>query len=198
MAAVTTPIHCAGRFRTPLHLLLIVVAAWTIGAVSESRAQSRPSPEYRVKAVFLYHFTQFVEWPDSAFESATAPIVIGVLGEDPFGDFLDETVAGELVRGRPIRIQRFTRSSQIGVCHVLFVSGSQARRMQGTFRTLSGKPILTVGDADEFADEGGMVQFVTSRGRIRLRINVQTVRDAGLTISSRLLNLADIVGGSGS
>src|SRR2546429_6482843 len=83
-------------------------------------------PEYRVKATFLFQFTQFVDWPANAFPNDRTPLVIGILGDDPFGRFLDETVRDETANGHPLLVERYRRVADVKNCHVLFVSGSDS------------------------------------------------------------------------
>jgi hypothetical protein len=156
-------------------------------------AQSSAIPEYRVKAAFLFQFTQFVDWPPEAFSSGQTPMVIGVLGEDPFGTFLDETVRNEKVNGHPLVVEHYRRLEDVNGCHVLFVSQSEANRMGDIVRAFKGRSTLMVGDANDFADRGGMIQFVTQENRIRLRINLAAARAANLTISSKLLRPAMVI-----
>jgi hypothetical protein len=152
--------------------------------------QPAPSAEYQVKAVFLFNLAQFVDWPPKAFPEPGAPLVIGVLGEDPFGSYLDETLRGETVHNRPLILQRYRRVSEIRICHVLFISRSESDRLEQIFASLRGRSVLTVGDSDDFITRGGMIRLVTEKNKIRIRINVNAVRAAGLTISSKLLRLA--------
>lgn len=154
-------------------------------------AQNAPSPEYQVKAVFLFNLAQFVEWSPKAFSDPRSPLVIGVLGEDPFGSYLDETLRGETVRNRPLVLQRYRRVSEIRVCHVLFISRSENDRLEQIFAALRGRAVLTVGDAEDFVTRGGMIRLVKEKSKIRIRINLDAVRAAGLTISSKLLRLAE-------
>ncbi len=176
---------------SPLVWLVISVLLLSRGAASPAPTPS--SPEYQLKAVFLFNFAQFVEWPPTAFPEAKTPVVIGVLGEDPFGAFLDETVRGEKVNNRPLVVQRFRRVEEIKTCHVLFVSRSERERLGQILPSLKGRNILTVGDAEDFAVRGGMIRFVTEKNKIRLRINVDAAKTADLTISSKLLRPAEIV-----
>src|SRR6185436_20495294 len=113
-------------------------------------AQAAIPEEYQVKAVFLFNFAQFVDWPSNAFPEAQAPLVIGVLGEDPFGSYLDETVRGEKINNRPMVVQRYRRVDEIKSCHILFISRSEAARLEEIFNGLKGRNILTVGDYDGF------------------------------------------------
>jgi hypothetical protein len=172
---------------------LLSVGALLLANSQTMAFQSKPIPEHQVKATFLFRFTQFVEWPAGAFPAAQAPLVIGVLGEDPFGPLLDETVRNEKVNEHPLAIERYTRLEDIKNVHVLFVSRRQAARIREITGALNGRSILTVGDADGFADGGGMIQFVTQENKIRLRINLTAARSANLTISSQLLRPAMVI-----
>jgi hypothetical protein len=158
---------------------------------SGPRLSAETSPEYQVKAVFLFNFAQFVDWPPKAFPEPQTPLVIGVLGEDPFGTYLDETVRGENVNNRPLVVQRYRRIGDIKTCHVLFINRSETDRLEQILASLRGRNILTVGDTDDFAQRGGMIQLVTEKNKIRMRINLEVVKAANLTISSKLLRVAE-------
>jgi YfiR/HmsC-like len=178
--------------------ILLQVAVWLAagGATAvptTTLAQSSPDPEYQLKAVFLFNFAQFVEWPASAFPNSQTPLVIGILGEDPFGPYLDETVRGESVNDRPLVVRRYRSVEEITVCHILFISRREDRRIKGILDSLRGRSVLTVSDADRFATRGGMIRFVTDHKRIRFRINLEAARAASLTLSSKLLRPAEIV-----
>src|SRR5690348_13868702 len=134
-------------------------------------AQTGPATEYRVKAVFLFNFAQFVDWPADAFADSAAPFVIGVLGSDPFGELLDQTVLGEQLRGRPFEVRRYHTVDEITACHILFIHQPDGDRVGEILRRLRDRPILTVSDDADFAEQGGMVRFVTDRNRIRREIN---------------------------
>ncbi len=159
-------------------------------AVSVQAALSR---EYQLKAVFLFNFAQFVEWPSPAFPEARTPLVIGVLGDDPFGTYLDETVRGETVNSRPLVVRRFRNVEEIDTCHVLFISRSEAGRLEQIVAGLKGRSILTVGDTDGFAKRGVMIRFMTVDNKIRFRINLERATAANLKISSKLLRPAEVI-----
>lgn len=154
--------------------------------------------EYQVKAVFLFNFSQFVDWPSGAFPDAGSPLVIGILGDDPFGHYLDDAVRGERVNNRPMLVRRFARVGDIGVCHILFISQSESGRMQQTLESLKGRSILTVGDTDAFSRIGGIIRFAVENSKVRLKINLRAAKDAHLTISSKLLRPAEIVSMGGN
>ncbi len=182
--------------RVSLHRALQVAGLLALGLLgatgSTARAQS-PTPEYQVKAVFLFNFAQFVEWPPKALDGDQAPIVIGVLGEDPFGPYLDEAVQGERIGTHPLVARRFRRAEDITICHILFISRSEAGHFESLVPRLRALGILTVADFDGFIRQGGIIQFVTVKNKIRLRINVEAAKGASLTISSKLLRPAMVV-----
>jgi hypothetical protein len=164
-------------------------------AVSSRCAAYAASPsEYQVKAVFLFNFSQFVSWPPAAFDKSDAPMVIAVLGTDPFGPELDAVVKGEHVGAHPLQVRHYHDVSEIKDCHILFIDRSQAPQLGEIVQALHGRSILTVSDIDDAARAGVMIDLVKQNDRIRLRINVAAARAGGLTISSKLLRPAEIVG----
>ena|SRR5438552_2905708 len=156
--------------------------------------QAQAFKEYDLKATFLYHLAEFVDWPPEAFPTEETPLVIGVLGTDPFGKFLDELVENETVKNRKLAVQRFRSLEEIKSCHILFISSSESGRLDQIFSGLKQRKILTVGDTEGFAQRGGIVRFMPEKNKIRLRINIDAAKAAGLTISSKLLRAADLVG----
>ena len=185
--------------RTPnrcsvLTTAVAALAAFVVASAAPAAAQGQAAQEYEIKAAFLYNFTKFVEWPPEAFPDDSAPIVIAVLGPDPFGSALDEIVAGKHAGGRPLMVRRFETSSDLTACHVVFVSSRSADEFSRRVQTPARRYMLTVGETDGFAETGGVVQFVTDERKVRFRINPTAANKAGLKISSRLLNLAEVVG----
>jgi uncharacterized protein DUF4154 len=175
--------------RTP-DLLWIALAAWLgVAGPRLAPAEEISAPEYTLKAAFLYHFTKFTRWPEGAFDDATSPFVIGVLGDDPFGPLLDQTIAGKTVQDRPLEIRRFKRIEELGRCHLLFVSASERKSLSQVFAALQGKPVLTVGDAPEFLEQGGMIGFVIRDERVQFEIRPERADRVGLRFSSQLLKL---------
>lgn len=171
----------------------VLSCALLVGTNPRLAAQTARASEYQVKAAFLFNFSQFVDWPAEAFPSSDTPLVIGVLGEDPFGSFLDQIVANERFRGRPFQVRRYATVDEITTCHILFINRSAGDRPEVILAGLKRRPIVTVSDADGFAQHGGMIRFVTDRNRIRLEINLAAVDAAHLTISSKLLRVAEII-----
>jgi hypothetical protein len=159
-------------------LLAVMAAAGTVAA-----AQDVPL-EYRVKAAYLLNFTRFVEWP--APPAAGSPLTICLAQANPFGEFLASTIAGETVAGRPLasRVVSVPDAS----CGVLFVPNGVAA--DPMLRAVASTPVLTVGDAPDFLQRGGMIAFVLEGGRVRFAINPAVAERHHLVISSRLLQLA--------
>jgi hypothetical protein len=172
-------------------LWFMAAALLLVGGPATAQAVRAAAPQ--VEAVFLFNFAQFVNWPAESFPDSQAPLVIGILGEDPFGGFLDETVRGETVRARPLEVRRYRRIEEVNTCHILFISRSEADRLEDLLPVLKDRPILAVSDGDGFARRGGMIQFVIEQSRIRLRINLEAAEAARLKISSKLLRAAEIV-----
>lgn len=174
---------------------IAAVAGVLLASTSQGLVQS--FNEYQVKAVFLFNFAQFVEWSKQSAGSADQPFSICILGDDPFSEALDETVRGETLGARRFEVRRLRTAPEAIGCQILFVSNSETRQLRPILNSLKGKSILTVGDSDDFARRGGMVQFQTENKRIKLMINVEAARAANLTISSKLLRPATIVTSSG-
>jgi hypothetical protein len=172
-----------------------VVAVLLLAATVLMQAQPAPSREYQIKAVFLFNFTQFVEWPAAAFPTPRSPLIIGILGKDPFGTLLDEVVQGESAGTHPLVVQRFPSLEEIGLCHILYISDSESRHLGPITARLKGRAILTVSDAEGAARRGVMISLFTENSRVRLRINVEAAQAAGLVLSSKLLRPAEIVTG---
>jgi hypothetical protein len=171
---------------------LPAVLCWAVAPICLA-AQAGDAREYQIKAAFLFNFGQFVTWRPETFAAPGAPFVIGVLGDDPFGNALDAIAEGGRVQGRPVRVARYRSIQDVTECQILFVSSSVLAGLDGVFAGLRGRNILTVGEVDGFADRSGMIRFFVVDRRIRLEINRAAAEDAGLTISSRLLSLAAVV-----
>ena len=152
-------------------------------------------PEYQVKALFLLNFSKYVDWPPQAFAGSNTPITIGIYGESKLGEALKNVVAGKSVGGRAIVIRQLESTEDSSPCHILFISDAAAAHMRGILDKASALPILTVGEDAVFARNGGIINFVLKNGNVRLEIDLMAAQKAGLTISSKLLAVADVVKG---
>ena len=150
--------------------------------------------EYQLKAAFLFRLPSFIEWPSGEWPLAGSPFYACVLGRDPFGAYLDY-FDGKFVRGRRFTVRRITALEEEDTCHLLYVSGDEDTDPRSVLSGLDDRCILTVGEGHEFAAHGGIVSFVVANQRVGLTVNLEASRDAGLAISSKLLDVASIVGG---
>lgn len=149
--------------------------------------------EHDVKAAFLLNFARFVEWPPEAFGSAQAPFVIGIVGEDPFGEAIETTILQQQVKGRTIRLRHCEEDADFGDCHILFVSRSVGARVEKLLERLKGLPVLTVGETDAFVLKGGGIGFLIKDGNVRFDVNAKVAKATGLKFSSKLLAVARLV-----
>lgn len=168
----------------------IVVVALTLVLCCTVAGHTGGKPsEYQLKAAYLYNFAKFIRWPDSAFSDQNTPLVIGVLGENPFeGKLAPLTLRS--VRNRPIKIRYFKTLKDVQTCHLLYISSSGATETKSVINGLGTRPIITVGDSKKFAVHGGGIQFVTNRGRLRFIINLKAAKNSRVKIEAQLLSLA--------
>jgi hypothetical protein len=178
-----------------LIVIISLLSAMALGSHAEG-LESSDSSEYLIKAGFIYNFAKLVEWPATAFAQPDSPIVIGILGDDPFGATLDRIVADKKINGRGFAVRRLKWTKELKDlknCNILFVSSSEKEHMDGVVDAIKWLPILTIGDAPGFAKRGGIMNFTLEDNKIRFEVNVEAAKHADLTISSRLLTLAKIV-----
>jgi hypothetical protein len=150
--------------------------------------------EYRVKALFLYNFTQFIEWPLESFKDSTDPLTICVLGPNPFDKELEHALAGKKVDSHPLISKIIGEASQASGCHVVFITSGATKRSRLLITERKQQGMLTVGEAPGFALGGGVVvNFLVKDGRVRLEINIGAAERERLRISAKLLKLAEIV-----
>ena len=148
--------------------------------------------EYQLKAAFLYRLPSFIEWPSASWPVAGDPFYACVLGRDPFGAYLDY-FDGKSVRDRRFTVRRLVKLEEEDTCHLLFVSRDEETDLSSVLPGLRGRCVLTVGEGREFAARGGIVSFIVAKQRVGLTVNLDASRDAGLEISSKLLDVASIV-----
>lgn len=185
--------------------LITMVVLFTMESVAPSVHSESPSAsEYQLKAVFLYNFAKFVEWPAESFADARAPIILGILGKDPFGATIDQIIKSKTVKDRKMVIKRFEKIKDLEAscmgkgeeeesCHILFISSSEEERLAKILEILNASSVLTVGEMEQFTQRGGIINFTVREGKIRFEINVDAAEQAELKISSKLLKLAKIV-----
>jgi hypothetical protein len=148
-----------------------------------------------IKAAYLYNFALFVEWPADAFAKGDSPIVIGVLGEDPFDEALQRTIRDKRISGRRIVVRPLQWNEDFRQCHILFVGAAAASRASELTSRLDGVPVLVVGESPDFARRAGSINFFVDDNKVKFEINVDRARRARLDISAKLLKVARIVRG---
>jgi hypothetical protein len=175
--------------------LITAIAMLALGVLP---VQAQVSREYQIKAVFLYNFAQFTQWPQSTFATDKSPIVIGVVGADPFGTSLTETIHGETIQGHPLVIEHYTHPADIKTCHILFVSQPESRRYDEITKIVKGKPVLTVSDTASAATSAAIIQFVIENNKVHFRVNTDAARAVNIDLSSKLLRVAEAPAGGGA
>jgi hypothetical protein len=153
--------------------------------------------EYHVKAAFLFHFAQLVEWPADTPSDGSNALFLCTLGDDPFHGDLERTIEGKKIGSQTLRI-RHVKPSQVQGCNLLFIGKGEDARLVMIFAALRNMPVLTVGETDDFLGAGGMIRLCLEGQKVRFEINRQAADAARLRISSQLLLLAkNVAGGSG-
>ena len=176
-----------------IFLALALAGAFVCLPAPESAAQERPTPS-SVKAVYLYNFGKFVQWPAGTNPSeASKPFSICVLGPDPISLALDNVVKGEAINGQPLVSVRMEGVEDADNCRILFIGAMPRARLDMTLAALQSKPILTVSDIGDFCSRGGMIQFVLQGDKVRFLVNLTAAEKSGLTLSSQLLKVATTV-----
>ncbi len=172
--------------------LFLILSVWTGLSFGQVTQGESSSPEYLVKAAFLYNFAKFVEWPAEAFVDDQTSITLCILGKDPFGDALD-TIKNKIIRGRKLVIKRLRESKELEKCHILFISQSEKQDLAKVFETIKDWHVLTIGDMENFAQRGGIINLITVKNKIYFEINIDVAQHSDLKISSQLLKLATII-----
>jgi len=169
-------------------LVFAMVVSEALILAPAGNAQRNKPEEYQVKAVYLFNFGKFIEWPTNG--NKPEAFTICVLGRDPFGPVLDATIAGEAIDNQKFTAKRIENSRNAMECQILFVSSSESGHAKDILTALHDSAILTVSDMPEFANNGGMIQFVMLDNKVRFEVNLAAAEKAGLTMSSQLLKVA--------
>lgn len=161
--------------------------------VSVNLRASSTVEEYSVKAAFLFHFAQFVDWPDGTFSKPDSPLVYCTIGEDPFQGALEATFKGKTIGSHPLEVRHLKKAVEARGCHVAFIGEPADKHLQDELVSLKGNPVLTVGETEQFMRNSGMIGFCIEENKIRFNINLEAAEKANLKISARLLMLAKTV-----
>ena len=183
------------RFGSPLgaqalFTLFGVCAAWCASGLLQAQ---NPPTDTAVKAAYLYQFGKFIEWPGASSTRAEDAFPICILGTDPFGGILGETVAERSVQGKRVIAKRIAGVGEAAACNILFIGASEQERLPEIINSLQGQSVLTVGDSQAFSGRGIMINFVIEQRRVRFEINLSAVERANLKVSSELLKVAKVI-----
>ena len=187
----TTVQHiCFFKYRLLKKVSGVVLLLLTL-SVTFSHAQNSTTGVNKLKAVFLFNFTRFIDWPESAFVSPESPFIIGILGGTPeLNEYIEESVTGELVGTHTIIVQHYEDENGPFNCQMLYIDLANSSKIRTALTAVENHSILTVSDAVDFNKYGGIIRFYTEEKKIRLQINTDAAKSAQLNISSKLLNLA--------
>jgi hypothetical protein len=169
--------------------LLLIIVIFHFPIYGLNKQDSIPT-EYEVRAAFLFNFIKFVEWPEEVFKDSLSPIILGIIGHDPFGKSIDTMIKDRTIQSRKIIIKRFPGIEDYEQCHVLYVGFNEKRYQVAVLKPLEGTPVLTVGDLDDFIRLGGMINFIITGNQVGFEINLDAVEKSRLEISAKLLKLA--------
>ena len=171
----------------------LFAACFLVCAATTANSQSQPLSEYEIKAGFLFNFARFVEWPPEAFADPSAPIVMGIVGDNPVFELLTETAEGKTVDGRAVVVRRFKEGQDLQSCHILFVSASEGKHIPQILESVKRSRTLTVGETSGFTQSGGMINFFVEDSRVRLEINLDAATRARVKISSKVIAVARLI-----
>jgi hypothetical protein len=171
-----------------------IIACWLfLLAAPKAFSQKDEGAEYPVKLAFLYNFTKFVEWPPDSYRDAGAPLLICIVGHDPFSEVLERELRTRNVGGHPVELKTFKPNEKLSACQIVFVPATEKNQADRIVRGLKGSSTLTVGETDGFAVLGGIINLTVEANKVHFEVNRLAAERAGLKISSRLLNIAKIV-----
>jgi hypothetical protein len=178
------------RVRARWSALAFATVIWFSGG---PLSVAQTASEYQVKAAYLYNFAKFVEWPGRDFANPTAPITLCVLNDQAFGSELNRIVKDKTIAGHPVSVVPVQTTEQSRSCHILFINSAQDTQARHIIEVLRNTSVLTVGETKGFVENGGIINFVLQDERVQFQVNHKAAKQAGLSISSRLLAVAKFV-----
>lgn len=174
------------------HAIYIHIALLILGATSPL-SQKAIDRENKVKAEFLFNLAQFVEWPRAVLPESVSPLIIGILGDNPFGAYLEELVSGKNVNGHPLLVRYCQTAEEAKACHLVYINFTDRNKMKEALVALKGQSVLTVSDNNNFIGQGGMVKLIKRGDKTEIVINDIPTKECNLIVSSKLLAIARVV-----
>jgi hypothetical protein len=167
------------------------VAACLVALLLALPALAQGNPlELAVKATYFYKFAPFATWPATVFAAPDAPVVLCIIGDDPFGSTLEQAVGGQRIGERPIALRRLAQAGRQSGCHIMYMAGSAAQPVAAALSAVRGTPVLTFTDEARGGNAKCIVHFVVRDGRVRFEIDEYAAAENGIVISSKVLSLA--------
>lgn len=171
---------------------LIITVQFII--LNASSLYSQQYSEYEVKAGYIYNFIKFVNWPNYSFANEYSPFIIGIYGDDPFDNILNEAFKDRTLYDRKWLLVHYSKPEEITGCNLLFISSISKTELVKVLDVAKNSSILTIGDnIDEFCKLGGIINFTKQNSKNKFEINNNAAQKVKLVISSKLLSLAKII-----
>jgi len=177
-------LRCAGS--------LLLALFFALACPASLRAENVLQREYEIKAAYIYNFINYIDWPQNAFPATGGTITIGVVGQNQFSAAL-EVLNGKQVKGRTVALKQITDIKDLDQCQIVFINASEKSHLPELLGKLKDARVLTVSEIDGFAQQGGIINFISEHNKVRFEINPDAARQLGLNISSELLKLAKVV-----
>jgi hypothetical protein len=187
---MTPHLQSSPRTRHRVSLWYALVLWLVLGLAQPGFAQKASPSEYEIKAAMIYRFAQFLEWPTNLFESGQSPLQIGIAGPDPFGNAIDAVLKNQRIGTHDVLIQRHPQPASATNCHLLFISSSLTVETEKLLILLKDKPVLTIGEGEDFAQKGGHIRLYLQDNKLRFDINLAALERSGLKMHSQVLKLA--------
>jgi len=178
------------RARDRARLWYALILWLVLGLAQPGFAQKASPSEYEIKAAMIYRFAQFLEWPTNLFASSQSPLQVGIAGPDPFGTAIDAVLKDQSVGTHDLLILRYPQPTSATNCHLLFISSGQATETEKLLTLLKAKPVLTIGEDEDFAKKGGHIRLYLQDNKLRFDINLAAMERSGLKMHSQVLKLA--------
>jgi len=177
-----------------LRVVALLVAVLSMVITQSAPAQTKAAGENELKAAFVAKLPLFVSWPDSSFESATSPVVVGLFGRNSFGPYLQAALKDKVAGGRPVKVKICDSLEEAAACQIVFIAESDKATVETILKSLTKHAILTVSDEPDFAERGGILGLAESDRKIRLEVNIDAIQRSALRVDPQLLRISKVVG----
>ncbi len=171
----------------------LALAAAALACAPVARAADRAAGELELRGVYVYNFIRFTEWPTGTFTTSTTPLTVAVFGDPELAATLQRLLAGKTLDSHPIAVSVATEPAACATAQAVFVGNARQKDLGAVLTAVGERPVLTISDAPSFVRQGGMIRIFAADRRLRFEVNTRATGGSRLTISSRLLQLAESV-----